>query len=286
MNLSHMSPIKQRMTISTVSVAILLVVIYLSIFSAFKPIFILIVATIITIAMWEYYRIAQAMKYQPIGNLGFCFAVLYAFATFLGTQHPRFQILPTIILGLTLLSSFLYYFTKGTEPFINLAITIFGFAYLAIPLCCMININYFFSQSEVQDGRWWLLYLIAVTKMTDTGAYFFGKKFGRSKLAPFISPKKTWEGAYGGLMTAIGTSIFFFFLTSAISAHFQLTFWQSIWLGALIGILAQIGDLAESLLKRNGGVKDSNQLPGLGGLLDIVDSLVFTAPAVYIFLKL
>ena len=122
--------------------------------------------------------------------------------------------------------------------------------------------------------------------MTDTGGFFIGKKFGKEKLAPYISPKKTWEGALGGFVAAIFSSIAVVFFASIFDPEaFGLTLWQSIWLGAGIGICAQIGDLSESLLKRDGGIKDSNQVPGLGGMLDIVDSLVFSAPLVYIFLK-
>jgi phosphatidate cytidylyltransferase len=150
----------------------------------------------------------------------------------------------------------------------------------------MIRIAYFFSENSVNDGRWWLLYLLVVTKMTDTGGFFVGKKFGKEKLAPYISPKKTIEGALGGFLAGILSSVAIMFLASIFDpGAFGLTFAQSIWLGAGISLCAQIGDLSESLLKRDGGIKDSNQMPGLGGMLDIMDSLVFSTPLVYIFLK-
>jgi phosphatidate cytidylyltransferase len=89
-------------------------------------------------------------------------------------------------------------------------------------------------------------------------------------------------------LTGIGTSIFFQWATHFFfnESPIILTFWQSLWLGGMISLLGQFGDLAESLLKRDCGVKDSNQLPGLGGMLDVVDSLVFTSPLLYFFLKL
>lgn len=122
--------------------------------------------------------------------------------------------------------------------------------------------------------------------MTDMGAFFVGKKLGRHQLAAQISPKKTVEGAIGGLVTAVISSALIPPLASWIDSPFalQVTLWQTLILGCLIGILSQIGDLGESLLKRDAGIKDSNQLPGLGGVLDMIDSLVFTLPLGYFFL--
>ena len=121
--------------------------------------------------------------------------------------------------------------------------------------------------------------MIVVTVMTDVGAYFAGKKFGKKKLAPNLSPGKTIEGAAGGLMLALIASLVMYFINSA-----HLSFFMAVLLGILFGIVGQAGDLAESLLKRDAGVKDSNGLPGLGGVLDIVDSLLFTAPLTYLVL--
>ena len=105
-------------------------------------------------------------------------------------------------------------------------------------------------------------------------------------MAPISVLKKTWEGALGGLCFAVLTSLLTTLLLVTIDPDmFKLTLWQSIWVGGALGIIGQCGDLAESLLKRDGGIKDSNRLPGLGGILDTVDSLVFTAPFMYIFLK-
>lgn len=288
MSFSKMSNFKQRLTISGIGIAFLLVIIYLSPYPYFRPVFALFIAGIIGASVWEYFHLAKAKGYQPLDAIGIVCAVAYAFATFLSTQTPQAKLLPQIILWLTLFSLFLHYFIKGNEPLVNLAITLFGIAYLAIPLSCAININYFFPSDSLQDGRWWLVYLLVVTKVTDTGAYFCGKKFGRRKFAPFISPKKTWEGAIGGFIAAVISSVLLFMITFLYYRldPLGITLWQSIWLGALISIIAQFGDLAESLLKRDVGVKDSNQLPGLGGTLDIVDSLVFTLPLMYIFIQI
>lgn len=287
MILNTMSNFKQRLTISFIVTFVILGAIYLSFLPYVRPFFALFISGIVGSAVWEYYSLARAKGFQPLGATGIVFAIAYTLATFLSTQVPTAVEIPDIILGLALMVFFLYYFSKGSDPFANLSITVFALIYLAIPLSCMIRINYFFPVDSLQDGRLYLVYLLVVSKMTDTGAYFFGKQFGHYKLAPFISPKKTWEGAIGGLIIAITFSMLFYAATSLwLESATPLTFAQSIWLGALISILAQFGDLAESLLKRDAGVKDSNQLPGLGGSLDIVDSLIFTLPLMYIFLKM
>ena len=115
------------------------------------------------------------------------------------------------------------------------------------------------------------------TFANDTAAFFIGRALGRHRLAPHISPGKTWEGAVGGVIASILASLI-------LRAIFQLPFnyWQIALLGVVVSIFAQLGDLIESLLKRNAGVKDAGQLvPGHGGILDRVDSLIFTGVIVY-----
>lgn len=286
MNLSQMTSLQQRLAISGIGTFLSIVAIYFSQVSIFKPIFTTTIALIICTAMWELYQIYLAKGLNPAKNIGISFGAIYVFSVALSTQVSAVKMLPELVLLIALISFFLYYFSKGTSPLLNLSATVFAIVYLAVPLSCMIRIVYFFNDLSIQDGRWWLFYLLAVTKTTDVGAFFVGKKFGKEKLAPYISPKKTWEGALGGFAGAIVASLAIYLFTSIFRIEaFSITLWQSLWLGAGIGVVAQFGDLSESLLKRDGGVKDSNQLPGLGGMLDIVDSLVFSAPFVYIFLK-
>lgn len=133
------------------------------------------------------------------------------------------------------------------------------------------------------DGRWWVAYLLVVTKITDIGAYFAGSLWGRRKLAPAISPKKTIEGAIFGLVCAMAAS-FVFHLLSDYAGPFHLGTFEWVFLGLLLGLAGQFGDLSESLLKRDANKKDSNVLPGLGGVLDMVDSILFNAPIIYIYL--
>jgi phosphatidate cytidylyltransferase len=119
----------------------------------------------------------------------------------------------------------------------------------------------------------------AMVMMTDTGAYYTGRALGRHKLAPKVSPGKTIEGSIGGFITAAAAGIIckYVFFPEAPIAHIAI-------LGAVIGVVSQIGDLAESLLKRGSGIKDSGSIfPGHGGMLDRVDSLLFCAPILYYY---
>lgn len=282
---NKLSHLQQRLISGSVAAILAISFMLLSQVPAFKPIAIGVIIAAIAASMWELNQISYSKNLQPAAALGISAGVVYALAVALSTQYTMFALLPEIVLLGSLISFFIYFFIKGESPFLNLSITIFSFVYLAIPLSCMIAITYFFTLGGTQDGSWWILYLIVTTKLTDTAAFTIGRRYGANKLAPYISPNKTWEGALGGLCMALICSLSFMFISKITGAAFNLSFWQSIWLGGAIGILAQFGDLAESLLKRDGGVKDSNHLPGLGGVLDTVDSLVFTAPLVYIFLK-
>lgn len=274
---------KNRLTISFVGIFLILTFIYLSPFGLYKWLFTAVMAGSIGLALWEFYNITEPNGYRPQKILGVGFSIIYIFSLCAESIHPIARALPEAVLGLALISSFLYYFSKGDSPFVNLAMTFFGLFYLTIPLGCLVSINFMFPSDAVQDGRCWLLYVFSVTKLTDTAAYFTGKLLGKTPLAPYISPKKTIEGALGGLLVGIITSVIFYLTAQSCMS---LTFWQSLALGGAISLLAQVGDLSESLLKRDMKVKDSSQLPGLGGFLDIVDSLVFTAPMIYIYLKL
>jgi phosphatidate cytidylyltransferase len=279
---------KQRMLMSGLGILGLIICVYFSFTSFFRPIFVLLNAGIISLALLEYYHLAQRKDFQPLVTFGIGSSIAYIIALSFSFHHVQLAMLPSLILLASLLLFFLIFFNQQSSALGNLAVTIFGLIYLTITLSCALRINYFFPAHELEDGRIWLAYVLVVSKMTDIGAYFCGKGFGKTKLAPSISPKKTIEGAIGGIGAALVTSMIFslFFPTTQLTASFKITIVQSIWIGLLISILAQLGDLAESLLKRDAGVKDSSRLPGLGGVLDVVDSLVFTLPFMYLLLQM
>jgi phosphatidate cytidylyltransferase len=130
------------------------------------------------------------------------------------------------------------------------------------------------------DGKIWIFFLLSVIFASDTGAFYFGKFLGKHKLYAAISPNKTWEGAVGGLLSSIIVALLF--LRILKFHQFSLTI---VILALALSIAGQTGDLAESMLKRNHGIKDSGKiLPGHGGILDRIDGLLFSIPILYVFL--
>lgn len=279
--ITHLPPLMQRILMSSLVITALAFAVVYS-FSPYLSVFVPALAILLFgTALKEYYDIAKIKGFKPREKTAYSLTIAYILAIYLGARAGYQDSLPLIALAIGLFALFTAFFFDGKNPLVNIAITLFGIIYLIIPLSCLLQINYFYRLDMVEDGRWWVFYLLTVTYTTDTCALFSGKFFGKNKLAPFISPKKTWEGAIGGLISAIAVSIAF-----TQFSPISMTLSQGVVLGALLGCLAQVGDLAESLLKRDVGVKDSSKIPGLGGMLDVVDSLVFTSPLVYLYLKL
>jgi phosphatidate cytidylyltransferase len=267
-----MSNFIQRLISSTIVILVTLLAIYFSQYSYFKPVFTLLTGAIIGTALWEFYHIAKGKGFQPLSAFGIIGSIAYVYSVFLLAEMPHLETAPLIIALLMMMGGFLYYFFTGLNPLVNLSITFFGLVYLTVPLSLLITLNFEYGQA-------YLVYLIAVTKLTDMGAYFVGKKMGRHKMAPYISPNKTWEGALGGFIVGIIASLLMGRLVG-------FTTETSLVLGSVLTLASIFGDLTESLLKRDLGVKDSNHLPGLGGMLDVVDSLIFTTPLMYFYFKL
>jgi phosphatidate cytidylyltransferase len=159
----------------------------------------------------------------------------------------------------------------------NIAITLLGTLYIGWLFSYLVLLR-----ALTPHGAFLFLLMFTVWA-NDTVAYFFGKKFGRTQLSPYISPKKTVSGAVAGFLAALAVGYVFGMI-------FEKTFVPVNWphyliMGALIGIIGQISDLSESLIKRDAGVKDSSNLvPGHGGVLDRMDSFIFTAPVLYYYL--
>ena len=153
---------------------------------------------------------------------------------------------------------------------------VLGPVYVGLPLAMLLHIDRYYPT----QGKIWIFFLLAIIFASDTGAFYFGKFFGKHKLSEAISPGKTWEGAIGGLLCSIITALWF--LRILPLHRIDLTV---LVLVLALTITGQIGDLAESMLKRSYGVKDSGRiLPGHGGILDRIDGLLFSIPILYIFL--
>ena len=283
----QMKDLNKRLLFGSLSTVIVLLLIIFSNRPFMGIVLAVILSILAAVAVWEYAQLAHAKDLNPASTLMIEVAVLEVLALFVGVALPKYSLLPLLILFIGLVAFFVAHFKNPAKALVHIALQFFGVCYIAVPLGLMLGIL-FFTIPEVPafDGRWWLFYLIFVTKITDIGGYFVGRLWGKYPLAPILSPKKTIEGSIAGLVCAILFSTAFHYLGKTYSnGGFTLTLYHSLWLGALLGILGQIGDLAESLFKRDAVVKDSNALPGLGGILDMVDSLLLTIPVVYIFIR-
>ncbi len=160
--------------------------------------------------------------------------------------------------------------------------TLFGLMYVPWLLNFIQKINFF---PGIHDhGKYYVLYFILVTKFSDTGAYVVGSLIGKHKMIPRISPAKTWEGFGGAIVVATGASLVYsHYLADKMAGMTPL---HAVILGIILSSTAVIGDLIESLFKREAGVKDSGSFfPGIGGILDLLDSLLFNAPIMYLYLR-
>lgn len=158
---------------------------------------------------------------------------------------------------------------ERTEALNHATRIVFGFIYVCLPLAMLVFID------RYPAGNVWIFFLFAVVFLSDTGAFYFGRFFGKHRLHPSVSPGKTWEGAFGGLLCSL-IPVYLF------QAYFHVGKVSVFLLALSLSLAGQMGDLAESLLKRSCGVKDSGGiLPGHGGILDRVDGLIFAAPVLY-----
>jgi len=193
----------------------------------------------------------------------------------------------TDIISLLLLSSVLLLtielFRNNGSALLNLGLTFLGIFYIGIFSVAIIALREFYTNSvnDYIKGAYLIISIFASIWVGDSAAYYFGTAFGKHKLFPRVSPKKSWEGAIFGFIFSVGTMI----LMKVILLNF-LSLFDVIIIGVIIGTIGQIGDLVESLIKRDSAVKDSSALiPGHGGFFDRFDSLIFSAPVIWMYLK-
>lgn len=181
------------------------------------------------------------------------------------------------VLGLCLRQ---FFSRSSTSGILAISTTLFGLMYVPWLINFIQKINFFPNI----EGTYYVMYFIVVTKFSDMGAYITGSLIGRHKMIPRISPGKTWEGLGGAVVFSTGASLLFAHL---IGAHlFGMTPMHAIILGITLSLSAVIGDLIESIFKREAGIKDSGRFfPGIGGILDLLDSLLFNAPLMYLYLR-
>jgi phosphatidate cytidylyltransferase len=208
--------------------------------------------------------------------------ILLTLALFLTLYMGNVLLLPGVI-SLVVIMPMLYFLfsapSRGEKYLSETGRIAAGFIYVSLPLAMLVQIDRLYLINHSVRGIW-IFFLLVVTAANDTGAFYSGKLFGRHKLYETVSPHKTWEGAIGGLVFALIAAILFIKIFRLHPVGPTI-----ISLIIIMSAAGQVGDLAESMLKRNFSIKDSGELlPGHGGILDRIDSILFAAPVLYIFL--
>ncbi len=236
--------------------------------------FFLFLQIIILASLFEFYNLFRLKKLFPQKALGVLLALIISTSFYF--ESFSFE----LALFLCLFLSGLYYVItfNRLEKLVtfpaSVSLTLFGPLYLSFTL------NFFYPLRE-ERGPFYIYFLFAVIFLGDTGAYFFGKLWGRKKMVPMASPRKTWEGSFGGILFAVLGA-----LLAQQTFLKSIPLWKALLSGILVHAVAQLSDPLESLFKRAVGVKDSSKvLPGHGGVLDRMDSLILGTPFFYYLIK-
>jgi len=262
------------------------------IFAGFQVGFFLLIGTIGILGLLEFYRMLDHKNLPNFKVLALICGVIYIAGSFYsfsryGPAHSYdFEVAILLFFLLIVFARQMFERTRDVRPVETMAYTIFGFLYVLWLFNFVTKLVYLFPRHHgAFTGQYYVLYCIVVTKFSDMGAYLVGSLCGKHLLIPHISPKKTWEGFFG----AIGFALLGSYGTLYLAGD-RLKYLNPLHagiLGLLLGFAAIIGDLAESIIKRSTDTKDSgNMLPGIGGVLDLIDSLLFTAPLLFFYARL
>lgn len=282
---------KLRVITAVVGIPLLLAFVYLE-FEAHTawfervPLFVVAVGAAAAIGAWEFYSLGTHAGTRPLTVFGIIWAVLIVVAALFNGEFATSREAASHVdwavgglLASAVVVPLVWMVILRRDAWLqSWGWTLAGILYMGWML------GYYVMLRQLEDGRELVILALFTTFACDTSAYFVGRAWGRHHMTPTISPHKTWEGAAGGLLGAAGASAALCYLLNLGDWSLPLSYLEAIGAGCIIGVIAQVGDLLESLLKRRAGVKDSgNLLPGHGGVLDRIDSLVFTGVIVYYF---
>ncbi len=255
------------------------------------------IGVLMLVATIEYFKMLAAAGVKAFPGFGIALAVVYSLVLYRhfmlgGDTVPAGVDSAAVFIAIS--GPFILQLRhpiRGMEALQAVAMNLLGFVYIAFLFNFTARVTFLApGAGEVagmvgKSGALLLLWLLAVTKFTDMGAYITGSMIGRHKMIPHISPAKTWEGFGGALVFAqlAGCGLYALFPKEL---GFLTSWGHVIFLSLILAVLAVVGDLAESIVKRSLSAKDSGRmLPGIGGALDLIDSICFTAPALYFYLK-
>lgn len=226
-----------------------------------------VIAMIAGLAAWEYARLFNQGGFQPVTLLVVVGAVLLVAGRAWNSFESAGWLLSALILA-AMAAHLLAYERGRDQAGSDFAISLLGILYLGWIGAYLVSLR------QLPEGEWWLLVILPAVWLADMGAYFVGSRFGKHKLSPRLSPKKTWEGYLAGIPAAIiGTALLAALFQTWTGPGSAITPLRGALVGLVMGVLTTLGDLGESMIKRQVGVKDSgNLLPGHGGVFDRIDS--------------
>lgn len=236
-----------------------------------------IIALILGLAAFEYVQLFKAGGWQPNSIMVVLGVIAIVVARFVGGFTYDQWIFPTLVF-MSMGTHMLAYERGREQAATDFGVTLGGIFYIGLLG------SYFMPLRNLGEGEWWILVVLPAVWLADSGAYFIGSKFGRSKMTPRLSPNKSWEGYFGGIAFAvIGTPLLVqWYYQLGLNPDGEITIVRAAVIGILMGIIPTLGDLGESMIKRQMGKKDSGTLlPGHGGIFDRIDSWLWAAPFGY-----
>lgn len=270
---------KKRVLTAVIGIPLLLAFIYFDFplnttWLSQLPLLVFLIGAAAVLGSLEFYRLGSLAGGRPLTILG----TIGAFAFTVGALFDNRWVVPALVAIAILLPLFLSLVFRKETLSLSWGWTVAGMLYMGwMP-------GHYVALRQLDGGMELVILAMFTTFACDTSAFLIGRTWGRHHMTPRISPKKTWEGAVAGFVGAVAASLALCFLLNLGDWSLPLSYAQAAIVGCLVGVAAQLGDLLESLLKRRAGVKDSgNLIPGHGGILDRIDSLVFTGVIVYYF---
>ena len=262
------------------------VILYLACVPAGNPISLLIMLGIGGIATWEFFGLLTAGSYTASRKWGTTAGLIFIATTWFHAlaDTPNDAILWSALI-FAILSIFyrILAYPSMRAGLDNAQGTLLGLMYVPFLWSFFVRI---FLINGGSEPAWIALYLLLCTKLSDAGGYFIGSRFGKTKLSPVISPKKSWEGMAGSIAFCLIVNILWLIFSGGQLGEFDFTLGNALVLAILFPLVGTGGDLVESMFKRAVNVKDSNSMVyGIGGILDMVDSVLFNAPLLYVFIK-
>ncbi len=258
-----------------------------------SPLCLVVLLAVCGLAAWEFYTLLAAGGIRSSRkwgtSIGLVFAASSWFCTLESNATAAHRVSPDDILWSIMAGAIFFTFCRllgfsGKRAGLDSSLgTLLGFMYIPFLWSFLIRI---FLSGDPSRPAWAAFYLLLCTKLSDAGGYFIGSRFGRRKIAFTISPQKSWEGLGGGFLFCLATNLLWLLLSDKRIGGYSFNIVHAVALSILFPIVGTIGDLVESLFKRAVEIKDSNTLAyGIGGILDMIDSILFTAPMFFIYLE-